>query len=85
MKYRIDDALGSEDPSGALWNAVIEALAVDGLSRESVMAELLEGLDDARSAGNEDAITAIGNALDCLIGWSSPEYSLERIGVSEVE
>jgi hypothetical protein len=59
-------------PSGALWSSVVEALSLEGLSRESVLADLGEALDGARRRNDAMAIRAIGNAVDCLSSSCCP-------------
>lgn len=85
MKAKVISSMSAANPTETLLNDVIEALTSEGLSRESVLSELVEILSEARDEKDEMTIRAVGNAIDCLIGWSSPEFNLERIGASEYE
>jgi hypothetical protein len=83
MRAWVRRALRSHNPEDSLANKAIELLTTGTLSRETVLADLTEALESARSAPRSATTRALRNVIDRLIGWTSLEASLERIGESE--
>lgn len=83
MRAWIRGALRSNNPEDSLANRAIEMLTTGALSRETVLADLTEALESAQAAPRSAASKALRDVIDRLIGWTSLEASLERIGESE--
>jgi hypothetical protein len=83
MRAWVRRALRSSNPKDSLANKAIEMLTTGTLSRETVLSDLAEALESARSAPRSAATKALRDVIDRLIGWTSLEASLERIGESE--
>jgi hypothetical protein len=83
MRAWVKTALRSRNPDEAVANKAIGLLTTGRLSREAVLSDLSEALESALSAHQSARTSALRNVIDRLIGWSSADSSLERIGESE--
>jgi hypothetical protein len=83
MRAWVRFALRLHDPEAAVASKAVEMLTTGRLSREAVLSDLSEALEAAQSAHQAQKATALRNVIDRMIGWSSLEASLERIGESE--
>lgn len=83
MRAWVRRALRTRNPEDSLAGKAIEMLTTGSLSRETVLSDLTEALESTGSAPRSTATKALRNVIDRLIGWTSLEASLERIGESE--
>lgn len=76
--------MNPQDPVGSLRDAIIRRLTVDGMSREGVLGDLEDLRSSLAADAREDDEEVVMTVMDQIVGWCSPQWSLAKVGTSEL-
>jgi len=81
---QLANLLDQRDPLISLRREVQEQLA-DGLFRETVLGDLEDLRSELANAGDYEKEELVQSTINDLVGYCSPQWSMENLGTEELE